>query len=55
MQRGRNELKVVLQCQKEERSSISDLEKMMIFTPQGSTIPVRQIAELSLGEGLSSP
>ena len=27
---------------------------MMIFTPQGSTIPVRQIAKLSLGEGLSS-
>ena len=27
---------------------------MMILTPQGSTIPVRQIAELSLGEGLSS-
>ena len=54
VQRGRNELKVVLQYPKEERSSISDLEKMMIFTPQGSTIPVRQIAKLSLGEGLSS-
>ena len=54
VQRGRNELKVVLQYPKEKRSSISDLEKMMILTPQGSTIPVRQIAELSLGEGLSS-
>ena len=54
VQRGRNELKVILQYPKEERSSISDLENMMILTPQGSTIPVRQIAELSLGEGLSS-
>ena len=54
VQRGRNELKVVLQYPKEKRSSISDLEQMMILTPQGSTIPVRQIAELSLGEGLSS-
>ena len=54
VQRGRNELKVILQYPKKERSSISDLENMMILTPQGSTIPVRQIAELSLGEGLSS-
>ena len=54
VQRGRNELKVVLQYPKEKRSSISDLENMMILTPQGSAIPVRQIAELSLGEGLSS-
>ena len=54
VQRGRNELKVILRYPKETRSSISDLENMMILTPDGSTIPVRQIAELSLGEGLSS-
>ena len=54
VQRGRNELKVILRYPKETRSSISNLENMMILTPEGSTIPVRQIAELSLGEGLSS-
>ena len=54
VQRGRNELKVILRYPKDKRSSISDLENMMILTPQGSTIPVRQIAQLALGEGLAS-
>ena len=54
VQRGRNELKVILQYPKNDRSSISDLENMMILTPAGSTIPVRQIAQLEIGEGLAS-
>ena len=54
VQRGRNELKVILQYPKDDRSSISDLENMMILTPTGSTIPVRQIAQLEIGEGLAS-
>ena len=54
VQRGRNELKVILQYPKNDRSSISDLENMMILTPTGSTIPVRQIAQLEIGEGLAS-
>ena len=54
VQRGRNELKVMLQYPKNDRSSISDLENMMILTPTGSTIPVRQIARLEIGEGLAS-
>ena len=54
VQRGRNELKVILQYPKDDRSSISDLENMMILTPTGSTIPVRQIARLEIGEGLAS-
>ena len=54
VQRGRNELKVILQYPEDDRSSISDLENMMILTPTGSTIPVRQIAQLEIGEGLAS-
>ena len=54
IQRGRNELKVILQYPENQRSSISDLENMMILTPTGSTIPVRQIARLEIGEGLAS-
>ena len=54
VQRGRNELKVILQYPKDDRSSISDLENMMILTRTGSTIPVRQIARLEIGEGLAS-
>ena len=54
IQRGRDEVKVMLRYPQEERSSISNLENMMIKTPNGSTIPVRQIAKLEIGEGLSS-
>ncbi len=54
VQRGRNELKIMLQYPEHKKSSISDLENMMILTPTESTIPVRQIAQLEIGEGLSS-
>ena len=54
VQRGRNELKIILKYPKDQRSSISHLENMMILSPNGSTIPVRQVAQLEIGEGLSS-
>ncbi len=54
IQRGRDEVKVMLRYPKNERTSISNLEDMMIKVPNGSTIPVRQIAKLELEEGLSS-
>ncbi len=54
VQRGRNELKIILKYPKDQRSSISYLENMMILAPNGSTIPVRQVAQLEIGEGLSS-
>ena len=47
-------MKVILQYPENDRSSVADLENMMILTPTGSTIPVRQIAQLELGEGLAS-
>ena len=54
VQRGRDEVKIMLRYPEKERSSISNLENMMIRTPEGSTIPVRQIARLDIGEGLAS-
>ena len=54
IQRGRDEVKVMLRYPKKERSSISYLEKMMIKTPNGYTIPIRQVAQLDIGEGLAS-
>lgn len=54
IQRGRDEVKIMLRYPEEERSSIANLENMMIRTPKGSTIPVRQVARLDIGEGLSS-
>jgi multidrug efflux pump subunit AcrB len=54
VQRGRDEVKIMLRYPENERSSISNLENMMIRTPQGSTIPIRQVARLDIGEGLAS-
>jgi multidrug efflux pump subunit AcrB len=54
IQRGRDEVKIVVRYPESDRQSISDLEKMMINIPNGSTIPVRQIARLEIREGLSS-
>jgi multidrug efflux pump subunit AcrB len=54
IQRGRDEVKIMLRYPKDERSSISNLEEMMIRTPQGATIPIRQVARLDLNEGLAS-
>ena len=49
IQRGRDEVKSDIGYPKDERRSISNLENMMIRTPNGSTIPVRQIAKLEIG------
>jgi multidrug efflux pump subunit AcrB len=54
IQRGRDEVKIMVRYPESDRKSISDLEKMMINTPTGSTIPVRQIARLEIGQGLAS-
>jgi len=54
IQRGRDELKVMVRYPKESRLSISDLEDMWIRTPQGDQVPFYQVADISLGQGFSS-
>ena len=54
IQRGRDEVKVVLRFPDEERNSIADLENMMISTATGLSIPVKQIAKLDIADGLST-
>jgi len=53
-QRGTDEVKVMLQYPDSERSSIADLEEFMIHTPLGLQIPVGQIAQLELSNGIST-
>ena len=53
-QRGTDEVKVMLQYPDSERSSISDLEGFMIHTPLGLKIPIAQIAQLELSNGIST-
>jgi multidrug efflux pump subunit AcrB len=54
IQRGRNELKVMVRYPLSERRSIADLENMMIRTPSGDEVPFSSVAEVSFGQAYSS-
>jgi multidrug efflux pump subunit AcrB len=54
IQRGRNELKVMVRYPLSERHSIADLENMMIRTPAGDEVPFSSVAEVSFGKAYSS-
>jgi multidrug efflux pump subunit AcrB len=51
IQRGKDELKVMVRYPIEERRSIADLENMRIRTPSGDEVPFRDVAEVSFGKG----
>ncbi|MDJ0794157.1 MAG: efflux RND transporter permease subunit [Woeseiaceae bacterium] len=54
IQRGKDELKVMVRYPIEERKSIADLENMRIRTASGDEVPFSSVAEVSLGTGYSS-
>lgn len=54
IQRGDEEVKVMVRYPKEERSSIGNLENMRIRTPAGVEIPFSQVADIEMGEGFGS-
>jgi multidrug efflux pump subunit AcrB len=54
IQRGRDELKVMVRYPKEERRSVADLENMRIRTPAGDEVPFASVAEVSFGQAYSS-
>ena len=54
IQRGRDELKVMVRYPEAERRSISDLENMWIRTPSGDEVPFYQVADIKIGTGFSS-
>jgi len=45
--RGRNEVRVLVQLPEEEASSQFDIEQLMIRTPAGAFVPLRQVAEFN--------
>ncbi len=51
IQRGRDEVKVMVRYPSSRRRSLADLETMRIRTPSGSEVPFGLVAELSLGRG----
>ncbi|WP_371373846.1 efflux RND transporter permease subunit [Thalassotalea aquiviva] len=53
IQRGRDELKVMIRYPEQERRSISDLEDMWVRTPSGMEVPFYQVADVQIGQGYS--
>ncbi|HRI06613.1 MAG TPA: efflux RND transporter permease subunit [Nannocystaceae bacterium] len=48
-QEGRNEVKVIARLPEEERRSEYNIEELLVRTPQGGEIPLREAAELQRG------
>lgn len=53
IQRGKDELKVMVRYPIEERKSVADLENMRIRTPNGDEVPFQSVADISFGKGYS--
>ena len=50
-QRGQDEIRVWVRYDRENRSSITDLDEMRILTPNGSRVPLTEIAEYTIERG----
>ncbi len=54
IQRGRDEVKVMVRYTEDERRSLGTLDAMRIRTPDGSEVPFQTVAKAELGRGFSS-
>ena len=54
IQRGKDELKVMIRYPQEDRRSVADLENMRIRTPAGDEVPFQSVADISFGQSYSS-
>ncbi len=50
-QRGQDEIRVWVRYDRENRSSIADLDEMRIVTPTGSRVPLKEIATYTIERG----
>jgi multidrug efflux pump subunit AcrB len=53
IQRGKDEIKVMVRYPRDERQSVADLENMRIRTPAGDEVPFESVAEVSFGQSYS--
>lgn len=51
IQRGRDDIRVMVRYPKEQRRSISDVENMRVRLPDGTEIPFKAVAEIDYGRG----
>ena len=54
IQRGRNELRVMVRYPREERESVGNLERMRVRLPDGSEVPFGEVADIEIGQGFES-
>lgn len=51
LQRGRDEVKVMVRYPEEARRTLDSLEKMKVRTPRGDEVPLLQVVKLQTGQG----
>ena len=54
IQRGRNDVKVMVRYPEDDRRTLYTLEQMRIRTPQGDEVPFEQVARATLGRGYAT-
>jgi len=54
LQRGKDEVKVLVRYPDSERKSLGHVEEMRIRTPEGSAVPFSQVAEVKMDRGYAS-
>ena len=54
IQRGRDDIRVMVRYPREQRRSLGDLENMRIRTPAGAEVPFGQVASVDPGRGFAS-
>jgi multidrug efflux pump subunit AcrB len=54
IQRGRDDIRVMIRYPKDERRSLGDMEGMRIRTPDGHEVPFSQVATVEPGRGYAS-
>ena len=54
IQRGRDDIRVMVRYPEQQRRSLGDLENIRIRTPDGAEVPFRTVAEAELGRGFAT-
>ena len=54
IQRGRDDIRVMVRYPREQRRSIADLENLRIRTVTGEEVPLHEVTRVKIGEGLAT-
>ncbi len=54
LQRGRDEVRVWVRLDEQDRGSVSDLQRFRVRTPSGGSVPLEELADVSLVSGITA-